>query len=56
MVEFIYKSLGRDALNTGYKPWNIRKKSHAVFKTTVYYYNKEKTASSELVGVKWCEN
>ena len=35
MVEFIYKRLGRDTLNTGYKPRNIKKKSHMLFTTRV---------------------
>ena len=51
MVEFICKSL--DTLNTGCKPWNMRKKSHAIQNNDIN--NKEKTASSKLVSVKWCD-
>ena len=52
MIEFI--TMIRDTLNTGYKSGNIRK-SHTLFKTTIDINNKEKTASSKSVGVKWCD-
>ena len=42
--QFIYKSLGWDTRNTaaGYKPWNIRKKSHAIQNNDIN--NKEKNS------------
>ena len=46
------KVRARDTLNTSYKPRNIRK-NHPLYKQR--YNNKEKTASSKLVGVKWCD-
>ena len=52
MIEFIYKTLSRGTVNTGYKPRNISK-SHTLQKQR--YNNDEKAASSKLVGVKWCD-
>ena len=52
MIEFIYKSLSLDTLNTSYKPRNISK-SRTLYKQR--YNNKEKAASSKLVDVKWCD-
>ena len=52
MIAFFTKVQARHTLNTSYKPRNIRKND------TLYqqrYNNKEKTASSKLVGVKWCD-
>ena len=54
MVEFIYKKLSRG--HTGYRlqAKEYKKKSHTLFKTTIQN-SKEKTASSKLVRVKWCD-
>ena len=41
-----------DTLNTGYESKNIRK-CHTILNQNIN--NKEKTVSSKLVGVKWCD-
>ena len=53
MTEFIYKSPSQG--NTEYK---LRAKEYQKKNNTLYkqrYNSKEKTASSKLVGVKWCD-
>ena len=52
MIKFIYKSPSQG--HTEYKlQAKEYKKNHTLWKQR--YNNKEKTASSKLVGVKWCD-
>jgi len=52
MMEFIYKNLRHAEYRLQAR--ECKKKSHAIFNNDTN--NKEKTASSKLVGVKWCDN
>jgi len=51
MIEFIYKNLRHAEYRLQAKEY--KKMSHAIFNNDIN--NKEKTASSKLVSVKWCD-
>jgi len=52
MIEFIYKNL-RHAAEYRLQAKKYKKMSHAILSNDIN--NKEKTASSKVVGVKWCD-
>ena len=52
MIEFIYKSPSQGHTKYKLQAKNIRK-NDPLYKQR--YNNKEKTTSSKLVGVKWCD-
>ena len=51
MIEFIYKNLRHAKYRL--KDKEYKKMSHAILNNDIN--NKEKTASSKLIGVKWCD-
>jgi len=51
MIEFIYKNLRHVEYRLQAKEY--KKMSHAILNNDIN--NKEKTVSSKLVGVKWCD-
>ena len=53
MTEFIYRSLSRGHTEYRLQTKEYKKRSHAIENNDIN--NKEKTASSKLVGVKWCD-